>query len=113
LESVSDAELSAGTWRMETNRGLLPCSKRMLENHMGGVLGVSKGWTDDSETGIRLGRVSRAGKWDMRGVPGGGRMSENLDARVNMGDYQRVGERAVMKLAPASKAATRNCGVMS
>jgi len=47
----------------------------------------------------------------MRGVPGGGRMSENSDARVKMGDC--VDERAMMKLVPALRAATRNCGVMS
>jgi hypothetical protein len=47
----------------------------------------------------------------MRGVPGGGRMSENSDARVKMGVW--VGERAMMKLVPALRAATRNCGVMS
>ena len=31
----------------------------------------------------------------MRGVPGGGRISENSDARVKMGDC--VGERVVMR----------------
>jgi hypothetical protein len=74
-------------------------------------LGVSKGCSDGAETGITLGGVSRAGKWDMRGVPGGGRMSENSDASVKMGDC--VDERAMMKLVPALRAATRNCGVMS
>ena len=75
------------------------------------MLRVSKGCADGAETGITLGGVSRAGKWDMRGVPGGGRMSENSDARVKMGDC--VDERAMMKLVPALRAATRNCGVMS
>jgi len=89
--SVSDAKLSAGAWRMGTNRGLLPCAKGIPENHTGGVLCVSKGCCDGADTGITVEGVSRAGKWEMRGVPGGGRISENSDARVKMGDC--VGER--------------------
>jgi hypothetical protein len=33
---VSDAKLSAGAWKMGTNRRLLPCAKGIPENHMGG-----------------------------------------------------------------------------
>jgi len=83
----------------------------MPENHTGGVLGVSKGWSEGTGTGITLGGVSRPGKWEMRGVPGGGRIRENSDARVKIGDC--FGERATMRLVPALRAATRVCGVMS
>ena len=83
----------------------------MPENHTGGVLNVSMGWSDGTGTGITLGGVSRAGKWEMRGVPGGGRIRENSDARVKIGDC--VGERAMMRLVPALRAATRFCGVTS
>jgi hypothetical protein len=96
---------------MGINRGLLPCAKGMPENHTGGVLGVSRGCSDGAEMGITLGGVSRAGKWDIRGVPGGGRMSENSEASVKMGDC--VGERAMMRFVPALRTETRNCGVMS
>ena len=47
----------------------------------------------------------------MSGVPGGGRISENSDARVKIGEC--VGERATIRLVPALRAATRDCGVMS
>lgn len=104
--SVSEAKLSAGARRMGTKRGLLPCAKGMPENHTGGVLGASKGCAAGTETGITPGGVSRAGKWEMSGVPGGGRMRENSDARVKTGDC--VGERAMMRLVPASRAATRD-----
>lgn len=83
----------------------------MPENHTGGVLGVSKGRSEGTGTGITLGGVSRSGKWEMRGVPGGGRIRENSDARVKIGDC--VGERAMMRLVPALRAATRFCGVIS
>lgn len=83
----------------------------MPENHTGGVLGVRNGWSDGADTGITLGGVSRAGKWEMSGVPGGGRISENSEARVKMGDC--VDERATIMLVPALRAATRDCGVMS
>lgn len=84
--SVSDAKLSAGACRMGTSRGLLRCAKGMPENHTGGVLGVIKGWSEGTGTGITLGGVSRAGKWEISGVPGGGRIRENSDARVKTGD---------------------------
>jgi hypothetical protein len=44
-------------------------------------------------------------------VPGGGRTRENSEARVKIGVW--VGERAMMRLVPALRAATRVCGVMS
>jgi hypothetical protein len=79
----------------------------MPENHTGGVSGVRNGCSDGADTGIMLGGASRAGKWEMSG----GRMSENSDARVKMGDC--VGEGAMIRLVPALRAATRDCGVMS
>jgi hypothetical protein len=96
---------------MGTSRGLLRCANGTPENHTGGVLGVSKGWSEGTGTGITLGGVSRSGKWEMRGVPGGGRIRENSDARVKVGVC--VGERAMMRLVPALRAATRVWGVMS
>src|SRR6266403_896381 len=104
-ESVSDAKLSVGACRIGTNSGLLRCAKGVPENHTGGVLGVNKGCPGGTETGITVGGVSRAGKWEMSGVPGGGRIRENSDARVKTGDC--VGERAMMRLVPALRAATR------
>jgi hypothetical protein len=96
---------------MGTNRGLLRCANGIPENHTGGVLGVRKGRSEGTGTGITLGGVSRSGKWERRGVPGGGRIRENSDARVKTGDC--VGERAMMRLVPALRAATKVCGVMS
>jgi hypothetical protein len=60
---------------------LLPYAKGIPENHTGGVLGVSKGWCNGADM-VTLGGESHAGKWEMRGVPGGGRISENSDERV-------------------------------
>jgi hypothetical protein len=110
-ESASDAKLSAGARRTGTKSGLLPSAKGMPENHTGGVLGVSKGCCGGTETGITLGGVSRAGKWEISGVPGGGRTRENSEARVKMGVW--LGERATIRFVPALRAATRDCGVMS
>lgn len=110
-ESESDAKLSAGARRMGTKSGLLPRAKGMPENHTGGVLGVSRGCSEGTGMGITLGGVSRSGKCEMRGVPGGGRTRENSEARVKMGVC--FGESATMRLVPALRAATSDCGVMS
>lgn len=103
-ESVSEAKLSAGALRMGTSRGLLPCAKGIPENHTGGVLGVNRGFAEGTETGTTSGVVSRAGKWEMRGVPGGGRIRENSEARVKMGVC--LWERATMMFVPALRAVT-------
>jgi hypothetical protein len=110
-ESASDAKLSAGARRMGTKSGLFPSAKGMPENHTGDVLGVSRGCSEGTETGITLGGVSRAGKWETSGVPGGGRTRENSEARVKIGVW--LEERATMRFVPALRAATRDCGVMS
>jgi hypothetical protein len=110
-ESASDAKLSAGARRMGTKSGLFPRAKGMPENHTGGVLGFRKAWFEGTVMGTTLGGVSRGGKWEMRGVPGGGRIRENSDASVKMGDC--FGERATMRLVPALRASTSDCGVMS
>ena len=94
-----------------TNRGLLPCANGVPENHTGRVLGVRNGCSDGGETGITLVGVPRTGKWEMSGVPGGRRISENAEVRANMGDC--VYERATVMLVPGLRAATRDCGVMS
>ena len=73
---------------------------------MGGVLGVKKGCAGGTETGMMSDGVSRAGKWEMRGVPGGGRIRENSEARVKMGVC--FWERATMRFVPALRAATRD-----
>ena len=69
---------SSQPWRegLGTNRGLLPCANGMPEDHTGGVLGVRNGCSDGADTGTTLGGVSRTGKWERSGVPGGGRISE-------------------------------------
>jgi hypothetical protein len=81
----------------------------MPENYTGRVLGVRNGCFDGADTVITLGGVSRAGKWEMSGVPGGGRMRENSEARVKMGDC--VDETATIMLVPALRAATRETAV--
>ena len=91
---------------MGTSKGLLPCAKGIPENHTGGVLGVKKGCVEGTETGMTPGGVSRAGKWEMRGVPGGGRTRENSEARVKMGVC--FWESATMRFVPALRAVTRD-----
>ena len=44
----------------------------------------------------------------MSGVPGGGSIRENSEARVKMGVW--LGERATIRFVPALRAATRDCG---
>ena len=89
---------------MGTSRGLLASAKGIPENHTGGVLGVNRGFAEGTETGTTSGVVSRAGKWEMRGVPGGGRIRENSEARVKMGVC--LWERATMMFVPALRAVT-------
>ena len=94
---------------MEANRGVVQVA--MYERDAGEVLVVSKGCSNGAETKITFSGVSCAERWEMRGVRGSRRVSENLDARVKIGDC--VGEGAMMKLVPALRAVTRNCGVLS
>ena len=61
--------------------------------------------------GMTVAGVSRLGKWEMRGVPGGGRMRENSDAS----DVRGVcfGDRARRRLVFLESSETRDCGVTS
>ena len=56
--------------------------------------------------------VSRSGKWEMSGVPGGGRMRENSGAREVSG-VCFLEERARRRFVPWPRSSTRVCGVMS
>ena len=51
---------------------------------MGGNLGVRIEWGGTS-MGMTVTGSSRGGKWETSGVPGGGRMRENSDAREENG----------------------------
>lgn len=55
--------------------------------------------------------VSRLGKWEMRGVPGGGRMRENSEASELRGVC--FGDRASMRFVFLERRETRDWGVTS
>ncbi len=78
---------------------------------MGGVPGVKKGALEEIEIGSVVGGVSRGGKWERRGVCGGGIMRENSDARDER--IVCVGERVKMMLTFAARRETSDCGDMS
>jgi len=76
----SAAKLSAGACKIGKSCGLLPRACGIPENQIGGVPGVRMG-CKGTLMGMTLAGVSRLGKWDIRGVPGGGKIRENSDAR--------------------------------
>lgn len=69
------------------------------------------GVTGVTGTGITVAGSSRLGKWEMRGVPGGGRVSENSAARVERSVC--FGESAMRRLVFLERRVTRDWGVMS
>lgn len=78
-ESESAAKLCGGALRMGTMCGLLPNAKGTPENHTGGKSSDTTGL--ETLTGTTVAGVSRSGKCETRGVPGGGSMSENSAAK--------------------------------
>ena len=60
---------------------------------------------------MRVAGVSRLGKWEMSGVPGGGRMSVNSAASEERGVC--LGESARRRFVFLERRETRDCGVMS
>lgn len=61
--------------------------------------------------GITEGGSLRSGKNEINGVPGGGRMRENSDAREESGVC--FWERATRRFVPPDRSSTSDCGVMS
>ena len=79
-EVPSEAKLSAGARRIGKRSGLLPSAAGIPENQTGGKSDptMTLGW---GVIGTTVAGSSRSGKWEMRGVCGGGRMRENSFAR--------------------------------
>ena len=69
---------------MGTSKGLLPNTKGTPLNHTGGRSGLRIGAMGFSggSTGTTVRGVSRSGKCDISGVPGGGSVSANSGARL-------------------------------
>jgi hypothetical protein len=109
--STSAAKLSAGARRIGTSSGLLPNEWGTPENQTGGRFGVRIGLPDGTETGITVGGSCRSGKYEIKGVPGGGGMSENSAAREVRGVCFE--ERAMRRLVLLDSKPTSDCGVMS
>ena len=111
--STSDAKLWAGACRMGTNKGLFPRAWGTPENHIGAkfLLRMLVASCFVGVIGMRDAGSSRFGKYEIRGVPGGGRMSENSGAR----DDKAVcfEESASMRFVLSLVRATRDWGVMS
>jgi len=76
----SAAKLSAGACKIGKSCGLFPKACETPENQIGGVPDVRMGCGGTS-MGMTLAGASRLGKWDIRGVPGGGKIRENSDVR--------------------------------
>jgi len=83
----------------------------MPENQIGDVVDGRIACDFGGSMGMMVGGVSRFGKWEMRGVFGGGRMSENSEAR----DVRGVcfGPRAMRRFELLDSRSTRDCGVIS
>lgn len=108
-ESVSPslAKLSAGAFRIGTRRGLFWYANGIPENHTGASFDeTTLGVTGLTGTGITVAGSSRCGKWEMRGVPGGGRVRENSEASVYTGVC--FGERAMRRLVFLERRETRD-----
>ena len=65
---------------MGTMCGLVWNAKGTPENHTGGK-SADTTELEETLTGTTVAGVSRSGKWETSGVPGGGRMSENSAAK--------------------------------
>lgn len=109
-EVESAAKLSAGALRMGTRRGLFPSAWETPENQTGAKLGVMM-LLVVGEIGITEAGSSLSGKCERSGVPGGGKMRENSDAK----EVTRLcfAESAINKFVPFFERDTRDCGVMS
>jgi hypothetical protein len=102
----SAAKLSAGACKIGKSNGLLPRACGTPENQIGGVPDVRMGCEEGISMGMMLAGVSRFGKWDIRGVPGGGRMRENSDARDVIGVC--LGPRATRRLVLPERSDTKD-----
>lgn len=65
----------------------------------------------DTCTGMRVAGSERPGWWEMRGVPGGGGMSENSVERELRGVC--LGESVMRRFVFSESRPTSDCGVMS
>lgn len=96
---------------MGTRKGLFVRACGTPENHTGLRFGERMGWVDGTETGMTLGDSFRSGKYDTRGVPGGGRVRPNSAARDESGVC--LEDRAMRRLVLLETRPTRDCGVIS
>lgn len=109
--SPSDANACGGAFSKGTRNGLFPSACGTPENHTGLRLGEMMWCARGGSTGMTVAGVSRLGKCEMRGVPGGGRMRENSDAREVRGVC--FDESASRRLVFLERRETRDWGVMS
>lgn len=109
--SASEAKLCAGAFKRGTSKGFVPRAWGTPENHTGGRFGEMIESARGGSTGMTVAGVSRWGKCEMRGVPGGGRMRENSAAREERGVC--FVESARMRFVFLLRSVTRDCGVMS
>jgi hypothetical protein len=109
-EEESAAKLSTGALRMGTKSGLLLRACGIPENHTGARPGVVIGLLDTG-IGITVAGSSLSGKCETRGVPGGGKMSENSEAS----EFKRfcLEGSASNRFVPLFTRDTRDWGVMS
>lgn len=102
---ASEAKLSAGARRMGRRSGLLPSAAGIPENQIGDKSDPMRtlGW---GAIGMTVAGSSRSGKWETRGVCGGGRMRENSLAR----ELTRFcfWERARSRFVPFSSSETKD-----
>ena len=101
---------------MGTSCGLVPSACGTPENHIGRPslivllkILVASCWV--GVMGMSDAGSARFGKYEMRGVPGGGRMSENSGASSDRGVC--FVDKAIIKLVLSLRISTRDCGVMS
>jgi hypothetical protein len=91
---------------MGTRSGLLPSATGTPENQIGAVVDGRIECDFGTSIGMTVTGVSLFGKCEMRGVPGGGRMRENSDARDVRGVC--LMGRATSRLALPERSATRD-----
>jgi hypothetical protein len=111
LPSGSAAKASAGARKIGTSSGLIPNECGTPENQTGGRFGDRIGLPEGTETGIILGGSWRSGKYEIKGVPGGGRMRENSAAREESGVCFE--ERAMRRLVLLDSKPKSDWGVIS
>lgn len=106
IESV--AKLSGGALRIGKRRGLFPSACGTPENHTGEMSEEMKVCVLGTSTGMIVAGPFLSGKCETRGVPGGGRIRLNSDAR-RLRDVC-LGERAIKRLVSCDSRVMSSCG---